>query len=125
MRVVNAPRRRAPTALAKGLKRTKPRIFLEWKTLRRWQALPDWEETPPGYLLRLAREAAGITQEEMGRRLGCSQQAIARSERWAANPTVALLRDWAEALDCDLEVSLLRRSGDRALWPSPRTTARG
>ena len=110
MRVLSAPERRAALTLPKGLGRRKPRSFLEWKTLRRWGALPDWEETPPGYLLRLAREAAGATQEEMGRRLGCSQQAIARAARWTSNPTVGLFRQWARALDCDLEIELRCRS---------------
>ncbi|MBZ0115179.1 MAG: helix-turn-helix transcriptional regulator [Thermoanaerobaculia bacterium] len=33
-------------------------------------------------LLRAAREDAGVTQREMGIRLGCSQQAVAQAERW-------------------------------------------
>lgn len=68
--------------------------------------LPDWEEPVPGYLLREARESEGLTQVEMGRRLGCSQQAVAQAERWESNPTVAFVRDWARALSraFDLEI---------------------
>ena len=62
------------------LRRSRPRSYLEWKTLRRWGALPAVERRIPGYLLRLARERAGLTQREMAARLGCSQQAISQAE---------------------------------------------
>lgn len=65
--------------------------------LRRWEELPDWELDRPGYLLRLARETAGLTQAELGERLDVTQQAVARAERWEANPTATLMRRWAEA----------------------------
>ena len=112
MRIFREAELLEPLALTGGIKRRKPRSYVEWKTLRRWQALPEWEETPPGYLLRLRREEACVTQTEMGRRLGCSQQAIARTERWSSNPTVALLRSWARALGSDLEITLRRFSAD-------------
>ena len=54
------------------------------------------------------REEAGLTQVELGERLGCSQQAIAQAERWNSNPTVALLRRWAEACDAVLVLSFER-----------------
>ena len=92
--------------LSKRLRRRKPRNYLEWKTLRQWGVLPSWEETSPGFLLRSAREEAGVTQQEMGKRLGCSQQAIAQAERWGSNPTVQFLREWAQALGQELEISI-------------------
>ena len=49
-------------------RRTKPRSFVEWKALRRWGRLPRWEVEPAGYLLRLAREEAGLTQVEFAKR---------------------------------------------------------
>jgi DNA-binding XRE family transcriptional regulator len=75
----------------------KPRNFEEWKALRRWNKLPEEEEAVPGFLLRLAREEAGLTQTQLARRLGITQQAVAQAERWSSNPTWNLLRAWAEA----------------------------
>ncbi len=107
MKVHRASDRRISLTLPRGLKRRKPRSFLEWKTLKGWGVLPDWEETRPGYLLRLWREEAGLTQEEMGSRLGCSQQAVAQAESWGSNPTVRFLQQWATALGCELKIELL------------------
>lgn len=92
--------------LPSNLTRRRPRAWEEWKALRRWGKLPAWEELPVGYLMREAREAAGFSQAQLARRLGCSQQAVARAERWESNPTVKLLRAWAEATGRRLEVRL-------------------
>lgn len=59
--------------------------------------MPEWEVLPVGYLLREAREAAGLTQRQLAERLDCSQQAVARAERWESNPTVTLVERWAAA----------------------------
>jgi len=101
-----APEPAPPPPFPRGLKRRRPRDYVEWKTLREWGELPPWEEVPPGYLLREARERAGLTQVALGERLGVTQQAVARAERWEANPTVALLRRWAEASGCELVLAL-------------------
>lgn len=87
------------------LRRRRPRSFLEWQTLRRWHKLPEWEDEPPGYLLREMRERAGLTQTALAQRLGCSQQAVTQAERWQANPTVRLMAEWAAALGQKLVVS--------------------
>jgi transcriptional regulator with XRE-family HTH domain len=42
-------------------------------------------------LVRATRLQVGITQAELGRRLGMSQAAVARMERPGANPTIATL----------------------------------
>ncbi len=99
--------------LPAGLVRRRPRSFAEWKALRRWKTLPAWEVDPAGYLLRIAREEARLSQRELAQRLGCSQQAIAQSERWGSNPTVEFMRGWAEA--CGSEVSLELRPFDEAM----------
>ena len=78
------------------LRRTRPRSFIEWKTLRRWGRLPPWEADSAGYLLRLAREEAGFTQENLAQLLRCTQQAVAQAERWSSNPTVDFLRHTSE-----------------------------
>ena len=79
------------------LKRSRPRSYAEWKALRRWGKLPEWETPAPGYVLRLAREEAGLTQGALASLLGVTQQAVAQAERWAANPTMAFVERWAEA----------------------------
>ncbi len=85
--------RRLPT----GLTRRRPRRFAEWKALRGWGKLPAWETDPVGYHLRLSREKADLTQAELAKRLGCSQQAVAQAERWESNPTIEFVRRWAAA----------------------------
>jgi len=91
-------RRLGPTAGPRlRVRRGRPRAYEEWKALRRWGKLPDWESSPAGYLLRLAREEASLTQAELGRELDCSQQAVAQAERWMSNPTLAFIRRWQEA----------------------------
>jgi DNA-binding XRE family transcriptional regulator len=106
MRTYVAPTPSPPIELPSRLRRRKPRGYIEWKTLRRWGMIPPWEEMPLGYLLRSAREDAQVTQQEMGERLDCSQQAIAQAERWQSNPTARFLRAWARALDRELEISI-------------------
>lgn len=114
-RVAALIRYRVPTrsglrALPSGLARRRPRAFEEWETLREWGVLPEWEADPPGYLLRAARGRAGLTQAELGERLGVTQQAVARAERWEANPTVAFLRRWAAACEGELEIAIRSRA---------------
>ena len=97
MRFYVAPRAR-PALPRTRLSRRKPRSYEEWKALRRWGRVPPWEADPPGYLLREARESAGYTQGRLAERLGCTQQAIAQAERFAGNPTIGFVREWARAL---------------------------
>jgi DNA-binding XRE family transcriptional regulator len=90
------------------LSRGRPRVFLEWATLRRWGKLPAREQGVVGYLLRIAREEAGLTQRELAGRLGVSQQAVAQAERWDSNPTVELIRRWAAACGATASIRLTR-----------------
>lgn len=106
MKIYRSPAKPFFDCLPRGLVRRKPRSFLEWKTLRSWRKLPTWEIEPVGYLLRLAREESGQTQQELAEELDCSQQAIAQAERWQSNPTVDLMRRWAEACGARLRVEL-------------------
>lgn len=91
-----------------GLRRNRPRGFVEWKTLRRWGQLPADEASVPGYLLRLAREDSGLTQKELAGRLGTTQQSVAQAERWRSNPTVSFMRTWIDA--CGKELILDTRN---------------
>ena len=56
-------------------------------------------------LVRATRVSAGITQAELGRRLGVSQAAVARLERPGANPTVATLDRLMHATGHRLEMT--------------------
>ena len=89
------------------LTRRRPRAFLEWRQLRDWGKLPDREAFVPGYLLRAARETAGLTQSQLAAKLGVTQQAIARAENWNSNPTVGLMNRWARECGRRLELRLL------------------
>ena len=54
------------------------------------------------------RRSLGISQEELGARLGVSRQAVSKWERGEALPDVALLPSLAEALDTTIDNILLR-----------------
>jgi len=87
------------------LTRGRPRAFREWQTLRGWGKLPAREVDVPGYLLRTVRGNAALTQAELAEKLGITQQAVARAERWSSNPTVGFMRRWARACGRNLELS--------------------
>lgn len=86
--------------------RKKPRNYLEWKTLRMWDRLPDPERDIPGYLLRLAREGAGLTQQQLADEFETTQQAVAQAERWTSNPSVNFMKRWARACGGLIRVEL-------------------
>jgi DNA-binding XRE family transcriptional regulator/predicted RNase H-like HicB family nuclease len=67
--------------------------------------------------LRLARQAANLTQAQLAKRAGVSQQQIAKLEDPDSNPTLETLEKAARALDCRLEVSLVRRAGPGSSQP--------
>jgi len=95
------------TIAAPFLTRRRPRSFVEWRQLRDWGKLPNREADVPGYLLRIARTEAEFTQAQLAAKLGISQQAIARAERWASNPTVEFMNRWVRACGRRLELNLL------------------
>ena len=99
-------RRSDRLGVPKGLVRRRPRRFAEWKALRGWGKLPTWEIEPVGYLMRLARENVDLTQIELARRLGCSQQAVAQAERWESNPTAEFMRRWADACGARVRIRI-------------------
>lgn len=55
-------------------------------------------------LIRAARVEAGLTQAELGRRIGTSQAAVARLERRGSNPRVATLARAVRATGRHLEL---------------------
>ncbi|WP_027717426.1 helix-turn-helix domain-containing protein [Desulfovirgula thermocuniculi] len=70
----------------------------------------EYEALEPEYRLLRAvikrRIEKGLTQEELARRIGTKQAAIARFENGRVNPTIGFLKKVAAALDAELEVEL-------------------
>lgn len=65
-----------------------------------------YEQFKVGALLRQARESAGITQEELARRLKTKKTAISRIENHAEDIKLSTLERVAEALGKRLHVSI-------------------
>lgn len=65
-----------------------------------------YEEFKIGVMLRQARKAAGLTQEELARRLKTKKTAISRIENHAADIKLSTLERVAEALGKKLEVKI-------------------
>lgn len=65
-----------------------------------------YEDFKIGVLLRQAREAAGMTQDEVARRLGTQKSAISRMENHADDVRLSTLRNYAEAVGASLEITL-------------------
>jgi HTH-type transcriptional regulator / antitoxin HipB len=59
-----------------------------------------------GVVLRQAREEAGLTQEEVARRLHTQKSAISRIENHAEDVRLSTLRRYAEAVGANLQISL-------------------
>jgi DNA-binding XRE family transcriptional regulator len=59
-----------------------------------------------GVVLRQAREAAGLTQEEVARRLHTQKSAISRIENHADDVRLSTIRKYAEAVGANLQISL-------------------
>lgn len=57
-----------------------------------------YENFKIGVLLRLSREQAGLTQEEVARKLETKKSAISRIENHAEDIRLSTLRKYAEAL---------------------------
>lgn len=51
------------------------------------------------------RVKKGLTQTQLAKKLGTKQSAISRLERGSYNPTIAFLRNLAEALDTKINIS--------------------
>jgi len=111
LKIAHAAEAPSPRPMMLHLSRGRPRAFAEWQALRRWGKLPAWERAVAGYLLREAREQAGLTQKILGQKLGVSQQAVAQAERWSANPTVEFMRRWADACSSGLDIRFLSVTG--------------
>jgi len=60
-----------------------------------------------------ARDEAGLTQEDVAKRMGTSRPAVARIEAGGGSrrhsPSIATLRRYAEAVGCKLQIKLVRK----------------
>ena len=74
----------------------------------------QWVQVPAMLAARLgliwARTDAGLSQAELARRAGVSQQAIAKLEHPDSNPTIETLQKVADALHAELVIQLQARS---------------
>ncbi len=63
-----------------------------------------------------ARAAQGLTQAQVAEKIGTTQSAVARMEsgKGKHSPSLATLSRYAKALDCKLEVRLVRRIHSQA-----------
>ena len=59
-----------------------------------------------GVILRQAREAAGLTQEEVAKRLRAKKSAISRIENHADDVRLSTLRRYAEAIGAHIQIRL-------------------
>lgn len=57
-----------------------------------------YEKFKIGVLFKVSREQAGLTQEEVAKKLGTKKSAISRIENHAENITLATLHKYAKAL---------------------------
>lgn len=67
---------------------------------------PGYEHFKIGVLLRQAREEAGITQEELARKLDTKRSAISRIENHAEDIRLSTLHRYAQALGKNLRVKI-------------------
>ncbi len=59
-----------------------------------------------GVILRQARESAGLTQEEVARKLKTQKSAISRIENHADDVRLSTLRRYADAVGANLQIKL-------------------
>jgi len=65
-----------------------------------------YSEFKIGILLRQAREAAGLTQEEVAKKLNTQKSAISRIENHADDVRLSTLRRYADAVGANLQIRL-------------------
>jgi DNA-binding XRE family transcriptional regulator len=61
-----------------------------------------------GVILRQAREAAGMTQEDVARQLNTTKSAISRIENHAEDIRLSTLNRYAKAVGANLQIRLAR-----------------
>ena len=88
------------------------KIYIEKRAMRDIEFADGFEagytDFRIGVVLRQAREAAGLTQEEVAIRLHTQKSAISRIENHADDVRLSTLRRYAEAVGVDLQINLAR-----------------
>ena len=64
-----------------------------------------------GVILRQAREAAGLTQDEVAQKLQTKKSAISRIENHADDVRLSTIRRYAEAVGANLQIRLAQQRG--------------
>jgi transcriptional regulator with XRE-family HTH domain len=80
--------------MAQSTKKTSNEFELGVRNFAAWQDLMDQ--------LVAAREKQGLSQKEMGERMGISQSAVAQFELSSANPTISSIVRYANELGIEL-----------------------
>jgi DNA-binding XRE family transcriptional regulator len=85
--------------------------YIEKRAKEDWEFAENFDEGYEnfklGVLLRQAREAAGLTQEEIALRIGTQKSTVSKIENHAEDMRLSLLREYAEVLGRNLDVSLV------------------
>lgn len=92
----------AHPAVAEGLKR------LQDPSLKTY-TMDEAARLVFGNNIKMYREGAGVTQEELARRMSCTQSYISQVEQPDARPTLGTLQKLAEALNCSV-ADLVRKT---------------
>lgn len=80
--------------MSQSTKKTSNQFELGVRNFAAWQDLMDQ--------LVAAREKQGLSQKEMGERMGISQSAVAQFELSSANPTISSIVRYANQLGIEL-----------------------
>jgi ribosome-binding protein aMBF1 (putative translation factor) len=80
--------------MSQSTKKTSNQFELGVRNFAAWQDLMDQLVT--------AREDQGLSQKEMGERMGISQSAVAQFELSSANPTISSIVRYANQLGIEL-----------------------
>ncbi|HST62684.1 MAG TPA: helix-turn-helix transcriptional regulator [Longimicrobium sp.] len=75
-----------------------------------------------GVMLQVAREAAGLTQQQVAERMGTKKSAISRLENNAGDVRLSTLQRYAEAVGCRLVIDIagLEEDAKPAVVRKPR-----
>jgi len=73
--------------------------------------LPQWLSNYPDFKdqIKILRETLGMTQEQLGKKVGRSLRSIQQIESGEAKPKISTLKKIAEALNTELKIALVPR----------------
>lgn len=90
----------------------KDRVHLDFEVwekeaLKDPKLMAEYAALQPEFEMIRARIQKGLTQMELAKRIGTKQSVISRLESGRANPTVAFLKKFAQALNTRLEIKFV------------------